>query len=199
MPLFDRKQDAWPSIADAPAPAPGRDQKSPALEAYPPIAAVVAQFGAEGFGAEEYQGQFRLIVPKAKFLDVMTFLKREPSLEFDYLLDVFGIDYLHFRGARDRFAVVYALQSHRHNHRLWVKVMLNEPDLTLPSVYPLWHGADWPEREVFDMFGVRFDGHPDLRRILCPAGFADHALRKDYPLIGKGERHDFVAVDRTTA
>jgi NADH-quinone oxidoreductase subunit C len=198
-PLFDRRQDAWPSIAAPTVPVPGKDMKAPPAEAYPPIAAVLAKFGAEGFKTEEYAGQFRLIVPKAKLLDVLTFLKDDPEQAFDFLMDVVGVDYLHFRGARDRYGIIYALLSHRTNKRLWVKVMLNDGDLKLPSVYPLWNGADWLEREVFDMFGVEFESHPDLRRILLPKEFADHPLRKDYPLTGKGERHDFITVDTTSA
>ena len=77
-----------------------------------------------------------------------------------------------------------------------VKCAVDEPEPTLPSVVPLWLGADWMEREVFDMYGVRFDGHPDLRRILMPEGFASYPLRKDYPLRGRGERHNFVPVTR---
>jgi NADH-quinone oxidoreductase subunit C len=200
MPLHDRKQDAWPSIADlGVAPEPGRDQTHPPAGEYPPIAAVIGRFGAEGISIEEYGGQYRLIVPKAKLLEVMTFLKSGPALAFDYLIDVHGQDYLHFRGARDRFCVVYQLLSHAHNRRLWVKVLLNEPDLHLPSVQPLWKGADWLEREVYDMFGIVFDGHPDLRRVLMPKVFRDWPLRKDYPLTGKGERHDFLKVERTEA
>lgn len=199
MPLLDRRQDAWPSIADTPALVPGRDQKHPPAEAYPPIAAVFAKFGGEGFATEEYSGQYRLIVPKAKLLEVMAFLKNEPALNFDYLIDVVGVDYLHFRGARNRYGIVYSLLSDRHNHRLWVKVMVNDDDLHVPSVYDLWNGCDWPEREVFDMFGIVFDGHPDLRRILMPKDFQEFPLRKDYPLTGKGERHDFLTVDQTSA
>ena len=72
-----------------------------------------------------------------------------------------------------------------------MRVFLNEPDLTVPSAVPLWEGANWMEREVYDMFGIRFDGHPDLRRILMPEEFAAFPLRKDYPLQGRGEQHNF--------
>jgi len=199
MPLLDRKQDAWPSLAEPSAMPPGRDEKSPSLEAYAPIKAIAEKFGPEGLAAEEHAGQHRLIVPKSKLLDILTFLKHDPDLRFDYLMDVHGQDYLHFRGAKHRFCVVYHVLSHKFNRRLWLKVMLDEPDLKLPSVQPIWKGADWMEREVYDMFGIVFEGHPDLRRILMPKGFTDYPLRKDYPLTGKGERHDFVAVGREDA
>ena len=80
--------------------------------------------------------------------------------------------------------------------RVWVKTMLNDPDPAIASVYPLWKGADWLEREVFDMYGIRFEGHPDLRRILMPEQFTSFPLRKDYPLRGRGERHNFPTVTR---
>jgi NADH-quinone oxidoreductase subunit C len=91
------------------------------------------------------------------------------------------------------------LASTATNERLTVRVYLDEPDLVVPSMVPLWAGANWLEREVFDMFGVRFDGHPDLRRILMPEEFAAYPLRKDYPLQGRGERHNFHRLTRSEA
>jgi NADH-quinone oxidoreductase subunit C len=92
--------------------------------------------------------------------------------------------------------LVYLLTNIAENLRLTVRVMLNEPDLTVPSATPLWGGADWIEREVWDMFGIRFDGHPDLRRVLMPEEFTAHPLRKDYPMQGRGERHNFPVLRR---
>jgi NADH-quinone oxidoreductase subunit C len=80
--------------------------------------------------------------------------------------------------------------------RLIVRAFLNEPDLKIPSVVPLWEGANWMEREVFDMYGIEFTGHPDLRRILLPDEFVGFPLRKDYPLRGRGERHNFERITR---
>ena len=82
---------------------------------------------------------------------------------------------------------------------LTVRVMLNEPELTVPSMVPLWPGANWLEREVWDMFGIHFEGHPDLRRILLPEEFTAHPLRKDYPMQGRGERHNFPVLTRNQA
>lgn len=138
-------------------------------------------------------------VPPERLLEVMRFLYADPRAKFEQLCDLGGVDYLNYPGAEDRFAVVYALVSHTHNHRLWVKVFVNDPDPVVPSVTSIWKGAEWPEREVYDMFGIRFSGHPDLRRILLPQNFKDHPLRKDYPLHGKGEREDFEVVTRATA
>ncbi len=97
---------------------------------------------------------------------------------------------------RDRFGVVYLLANTTTGERLIVKTFVNEPDPTLPSVVPLWKGADWMEREVYDMFGIAFAGHPDLRRILMPEEFTAFPLRKDYPLRGRGERHNFPVITR---
>lgn len=115
---------------------------------------------------------------------------------FDFLADLAGVDYLTYPGATDRYGVVYALTNLSTGERVFVKAHANDPDPALPSVVPLWAGADWMEREVYDLFGVRFDGHPDLRRILMPSEFTSHPLRKDYPLRGLGERHNFPTITR---
>ena len=106
---------------------------------------------------------------------------------------------LHYPGATDRFGVTYSLLSVSHNHRLWVKCFVNDPDPEVPTMTGIWQGANWPEREVYDLFGVRFAGHPDLRRLMTWEGFASHPLRKDYPLQGRGERADYPVYDRTSA
>lgn len=115
---------------------------------------------------------------------------------FDMLADLAGIDYLNYPDATDRFAVVYALTNTATGERVFVKAFANDPDPELPSVVDLWLAADWMEREVYDLFGVTFIGHPDLRRILMPSEFVGHPLRKDYPLRGYGERHNFPVVNR---
>jgi NADH-quinone oxidoreductase subunit C len=107
-----------------------------------------------------------------------------------------GIDYLGYPQAQDRYAVVYGLTNTQTGERLFVKAYTNDPQPELPSVTGLWRGANWLEREVYDMYGIRFVGHPDLRRILMPDEFADHPLRKDYPLRGYGERHNFSPLSR---
>lgn len=145
----------------------------------------------------EFRGQVRIVVPQSQCFDVMSCLNREYG--FDMLVDLTCVDYLNFRDATDRFGLVYVLANTDSNLQLTVRVMLNEPDLTVPSVTPLWEGANWMEREVWDMFGIRFEGHPDLRRILLPEEFAAHPLRKDYPLQGRGERHNFPVLTRDEA
>ncbi len=143
-------------------------------------------------------GQLWLSVPPDRMLEVFKFARDDPRTRFEQLCDLAGVDYLNYPSAADRFGVIYSLLSLTHNHRLWFKVFVNDPDPELPSVTGIWRGAEWPEREVFDLFGIRFTGHPDLRRILCPDGITDHPLRKDYPLRGKGERAAFTPVTRET-
>lgn len=145
----------------------------------------------------QFRKQTRVVVPTGSMLDFLTALKRD--FGFDYLVDITCVDYLNYRGATDRFGLVYLLTNTVENQQITVRVMLNEPDLELPSIVSLWAGADWFEREVYDMFGITFEGHPDLRRILMPDEFAAHPLRKDYPLQGRGERHNFPTLERRDA
>ena len=135
-----------------------------------------------------------MVVPKDALLGVMQHLKSDGK--FDLLVDVTCVDYLNYRDTRDRFGLVYLLANTITSERLTVRCFLNEPDLTVPSMVPLWSGANWLEREVYDMFGIVFGGHPDLRRILMPDEFTDYPLRKDYPLRGRGERHNFPVITR---
>ncbi len=104
-------------------------------------------------------------------------LKSDPALDFKLLLDVCGVDY---PGRDERFEVVYHAASLERGHRIRLKVPVREDDPVVPSVYGVWRAADWFEREAFDMFGIRFEGHPNLKRILCHQAFQGHALRKDY-------------------
>jgi NADH-quinone oxidoreductase subunit C len=143
--------------------------------------------------------QLFIRVPADRLIEVMTFLRDDPSCRFEQLCDLTCVDYLNFPKARDRYGVIYSLLSLTHNHRLWVKCFVNDPKPAVPSVVSIWPGADWMEREAFDMFGVVFEGHPDLRRILTWDGFEAHPLRKDYPLRGRGERENYEIVTRESA
>jgi NADH-quinone oxidoreductase subunit C len=140
------------------------------------------RFGPDGFATSQFRDNRRVIVQAARLYPVLECLKQQCG--FDMLVDVTAADYLNYPNARDRFGVIYALLNTVSGERVYVKTHLNEPDLTLPSAFPLWKGADWMEREVFDMFGIVFEGHPDLRRILMPDEFTAFPLRKDYPLRG---------------
>jgi NADH-quinone oxidoreductase subunit C len=145
----------------------------------------------------EFRDQTRIVVPRDSLLAVMSILRNERA--FDLLVDVTCVDYLNYRNATDRFGLVYLLASTTTNERITVRVFLNEPDLEIASLVPMWEGANWLEREVWDMFGIRFQGHPDLRRILLPDEFVAYPLRKDYPLQGRGERHNFPVLTRGTS
>ncbi len=141
-----------------------------------------------------FRDQDRLTVPPTDTYSTLETLRDQ--IGFDMLIDITAVDHLEYEGAKDRFEVVYCLLNTESGVRLIVSTFLNEPDLELASVYPLWTAADWIEREVFDMFGIRFPGHPNLKRLLLPEQFAAYPLRKDYPMQGRGERHNFPVVTR---
>jgi len=151
----------------------------------------------DGVTVSVFRGDTRMVVPRALLSRVMQSLRDEQG--FDFLVDITCVDYLNYRQAADRFGLVYLLANTKTNERVTVRVFLNEPDLEVPSVVPLWEGANWLEREVYDMFGITFAGHPDHRRILMPQEFAAFPLRKDYPLRGRGERHNFPVITRETS
>ena len=142
----------------------------------------------------EFRGETRAVVPRSELFAVLNHLR--DARGFDMLVDITCVDYLNYRGAKDRFGLVYLLCNTTSNERITLRVFVNEPDPAVPSAVPLWEGANWMEREVWDMFGIRFEGHPDLRRILMPEEFTAYPLRKDYPLQGRGERHNFPVLHR---
>jgi NADH-quinone oxidoreductase subunit C len=146
-----------------------------------------------GLQTSVFRGQTRVVVPVDSLTEAMTFLK---NAGFDLLVDVTCVDYLEYRGATSRYGLVYLVANTRSNERLTVRCFVDDPDPTVPSMVPLWTAADWLEREVWDLFGIRFTGHPDLRRLVMPEEFTAHPLRKDYPLQGRGERHNFPVLTR---
>jgi NADH-quinone oxidoreductase subunit C len=137
------------------------------------------------------RGELTLTVAAPDYLDLCKQLRDDPALHFEQLTDLAGIDYCAWRdGEYDglRFAVVLHLLSYKHNWRLRVKVFAPDDELPLvASVTPLWSGANWFEREAFDLYGIVFDGHEDLRRILTDYGFIGHPFRKDFPTSGHVE------------
>jgi NADH-quinone oxidoreductase subunit C len=186
---------------------------------HPALAPLKARFGEIKFLVREFRGQVTVVVPRENLLDVCRFLRDEPSLRFDLLAELNGVDYLNYPGATHRFGINYGLSSVSHNLRLWLKVFLDpqqdtapgtaprdeevlekgDPGLKLDSVTSIWPGAEWMERECYDMFGAIFLGHPDLRRILTWSGYGSYPLRKDYPLRGVGERENYQIVTREGA
>ncbi len=128
----------------------------------------------------EFRGQVSVIVKKDRIKEIMRYLHSTPELHFDYLQDLCGVDYL---GKKDiRFEVVYHLYSLSHKHMIRIRAEVPEEDCSIDSVTDIWAGANWHERECYDLFGIVFNGHPDLRRILLPEDWEGHPLRKDYPL-----------------
>ena len=173
------------------------------------------RFPQQVLGAHRYRGQETVLLKREGLLDVARFLKNDPAMAFDLLMDLTCLDYLKFGKSQasaptlttpsplpyfmkpkpvaetwerlvsndtHRFEVVYHFYSTTHNHRLRVKVPLTASEPTLDSLTGLWAAANWFEREVWDMFGITFAGHPNLRRILLYEEFVGHPLRKDYPV-----------------
>lgn len=190
---------------------------------HPALQPLKLQFPGIKFLVGEFRDMVTVVVPRESLLDVCTFLRDDPTLRYDMLSELNGIDYLGYPGAKDRFGVTYGLVSvDQSAPRLWLKVFLNpqhstepgsewnqlsdedvmekgDPGLKVDSVTGIWPGAEWLEREVYDMLGIIFIGHPDLRRIMTWNGFGNYPLRKDYPLRGVGEREDYKIVTRESA
>jgi len=183
---------------------------------HPALQPLKAKFPEVQFYVAEFRGMVTVVVPREHIVHVCEFLRDDPALRFDMLAELNGVDYLNFPGTKHRFAVNYGLTSTPNNRRLWLKVFLDpnhdtapgtglrdeeqlekgDPGLKVPSVTSVWPGAEWMEREVYDMFGLIFVGHPDLRRILTWNGYGSFPLRKDYPVRGVGEREKFKIVTR---
>ncbi len=190
-----------------PASTPGQTPEPTDQPEHPTLAAIKAKFAGRGLKVAVYRGQTNLVCPAELLHDLLQMLRDDEG--YDFLSDVFAIDYLGHPDAEARFGVVYNLVNTAQTLRLFVKAHLDptldttgteeDPALTLPTVTDLWPGAEWNEREVFDMFGIRFEGHPDLRRILTWESFPAHPLRKDYPLTGRGEREDYRVLTRDSA
>ena len=175
-----------------------------------------ARFGADAISCTVASGETTLVVVNSKVVEVCKALRDESDFAFEILIDLCGVDYAEYgreeqqqtehaavgrvddgedgipvERPRARFAVVYHLLSIARNQRLRVKAYLDEEPPRVDSVVNIWNNANWYEREAFDLFGILFDGHPDLRRILTDYGFIGHPFRKDFPLIGNVEmRYD---------
>jgi NADH-quinone oxidoreductase subunit C len=142
------------------------------------------RFGAAVVETHAHHGDHTAVIEPAAILDVLRFCRDESDLAFDMLSDLTAVDYSKFPGSEDgpRFEVVYHLYSVAYNHRVRLKVRVDEDDAVVPTAVTVWPIANWLEREVWDMFGIRFDGHPDPRRLLLYEEFVGHPLRKDYPI-----------------
>lgn len=150
---------------------------SPALAAS--LELLSETFAGDLLEASMPQGDATAIIRPASLLKVMDFLKNDPRLLFTILADITAVDYL---GRKPRFDVVYHLLALQSKQRLRIKLRVEEEEAQVDSLTSLWGSADWLEREVWDMFGIRFSGHPNLKRILMYEEFEGHPLRKDYPI-----------------
>lgn len=150
-----------------------------------PLQTVQDKFSKELVEVHSFRGDETLVIRPAALKAVARFLKDTPELDFNFLMDLTAVDYLFFAGGRIqkefRFEVVYHFYSLKHNTRFRLKVVVDEKVPEIDSVCDLWPSANWYEREVWDMYGIRFKGHPNLKRILMYEEFQGHALRKDYP------------------
>lgn len=135
------------------------------------------RFAGDVEETHSFKGDDTAVVKKDKILDVLKFLRDDPGTSFDFLMDVTAVDWL---GSEPRFEVVYHLYSSKKNHRIRVKTKVSEESAEIETATGIWKGANWFEREVWDMYGIQIKGHPDLRRILMYEGFEGHPLRKDY-------------------
>ena len=151
----------------------------------PALLAILAErFGSAIVETHAHRGDHTAVVAREALAGALAFCRDDARLGFDVLMDLTAVDYSRFPGREDgpRFEVVYHLYSLRHNHRLRLKTRVGEDDAVVPTASRLWPIANWLEREVWDMFGIRFEGHPDLRRLLLYEEFVGHPLRKDYPI-----------------
>lgn len=142
---------------------------------------LTAAFPNSIVSVNEFRGETTVVAKKQQIVDICRYLRDNADSMFDYCSDVCGADAY---TPENRFEVIYNLYSTTLNHRIRVKVFVDEADIHCPSVTSVWPGANWPERETFDMFGILFDGHNDLRRMYMPEEFEYHPLRKDFPMMG---------------
>lgn len=149
-------------------------------EASPQLQQIQDRLGAKVLRASEPQGDDIVVLDRAGLRDSFRLLKEDSELSFNFLSDITAVDY--WQKQEPRFEVVYQLVSHKNRRRLRVRVGVPEADPVVDSLTPLWRGANFLEREVWDLYGIRFSDHPDLRRILLYDEFTGHPLRKDYPV-----------------
>ena len=150
-------------------------------------------------GATLFRGDLSIHIKKEVLLPICRFLHDDPDLDLDYLIHITSVDYGGGdpRTFGDRYEVVYELFSIRKKHQVRIKTGVSELDCQIDSVTPIWKGADFLEREVYDMMGIRFSGHPNLKRILLPDDYSEgYPLRKDFPVEGRGWRDTFELIDR---
>ena len=163
-----------------------------------PLAERIRQEFPQSFvNAVEWRGDVAVTVKRESLYEIATFLRNDRDMGFDYIVHVSSVDW---PDDEDRFEVVYEVYSIRKRQRIRIKTRVPESDCEVPSLTDIWKGANFMEREVYDMMGIRFKNHPDLRRVLMPDDFAEgYPLRKDFPLRGKGWRDTFDFLNESTS
>jgi NADH-quinone oxidoreductase subunit C len=168
-----------PTMKDVPIESSGASQYEIPEIAERAVVRLQEHFSEVAFEVHRFRDEVTVTVPREFIVEVCRFLRDDAELRYDYLSDLTGNDW----PRRDaRFEVIYHLYSMEHFTRLRLKVRVPEEDATCPSVTSVWSTANWHEREVFDLFGIVFEGHPDLRRILLPEEWEGHPLRQDYEI-----------------
>lgn len=151
------------------------------------LTALTKRFKAQILDSHAHVGDETILILPEHLIEIATFLRTDDKMAFEVLSDITAVDYLQ---RKPRFEVVYHFYSMSLKHRLRIKVMVEEGQEVVPTLTGIWRAANWAEREVWDMFGVRFEGHPDLRRILMYEEFEGYPLRKDYPIQQSQPRMD---------
>lgn len=139
------------------------------------------RFPESVLGTDEFRNDLSIVIRKDDIAGVAEYIKADPELSFDLIIDACGVDMYR---PEERFEVVYTIYSLKNKRYLRLKVRVGEENPVVPTVTAVWPGANWHERETWDMFGIKFAGHPDLRRLYLPEEFEYHPLRKDFPLMG---------------
>jgi NADH-quinone oxidoreductase subunit C len=139
------------------------------------------KFSSVDFEVSDYRDELTIKFDKKFIVEICSFLKSDSELEFNFCSDITAIDWA---TRKNRFAVVYNIFSMKHNFRLRLKADIDESDCSIDSVSSVWKAANWQERETYDMYGIKFNNHPDLRRMYMPEEFEYYPLRKDFPLMG---------------
>ena len=151
-----------------------------------PLQRIQEQFSGQITETHAFRGDETAVIRPTALRSIAKFLKETPELDFNFLMDLTAVDYLFYAGGRIqkqfRFEVVYHFFSLKFNHRIRLKVPIDEKTPEVDTLCDYWPSANWYEREVWDMYGIKFKGHPNLKRILMYEEFQGHALRKDYPV-----------------
>lgn len=154
-------------------------------------------YASEIVGAKRFREEDFIVVHKERIVDILTVLRDDPATRYDLVSDILGLDLLGF-GREPRFEVIYSLYSLTYKKRIVIKAQVDEDDPSIDTASGVWMAAEWAEREIFDMFGISFNGHNDLRRILMPDDWVGHPLRKDFPLGGEEVEFSHNVRDKST-